>query len=193
LEGKMLPQSSFSSFLDCIFGYAILIAGLIVTPACLYFIARWLLVLLGRNKTPILRQFGKYGEEEFYCPLLNLLFWLIAFVVGAQLLLIAYTRDISPWNAPFWLSLAMLAYLCLPEVSARVPRWIRHLLEVLQYYPYWYHDLRSRTSRYERRRIAYLWLRLPAYVRSTHDSDDGTFMDWADLVIMGSVMEEDPG
>jgi hypothetical protein len=189
--GRQLVRYTPFSLETC--GFVFLISGFVFALASLFLIARWLLVLLGRSKAPILRQFGKYGEEEFFCPLLNLVFGVFTFIVSALLLVVGYTGEISLWNFPFWLSLAMLAYLCLPEISAGVPGWIRRLLEALQYYPRWYHDLRSRTSRYERRRIAYLWLRLPDYVRSTHDSDDGTFMDWADLVIMGSVMEEDPG
>jgi hypothetical protein len=57
--------------------------------------------------------------------------------------------------------------------------------------PRWYHELRDRTSRYERRRIAYMWLHLPLRLRITYNSSDRAFSQWADFVIMGTIREEE--
>jgi len=62
----------------------------------------------------------------------------------------------------------------------------------LMRFPRWYHELRERTTRYERRRIGYMWLHLPLRARLTYNSSDSLFLLWADFVIMGTIREEEP-
>jgi hypothetical protein len=58
-------------------------------------------------------------------------------------------------------------------------------------YPRWYHELRERTTRYERRRIGFMWLHLPARARLSYNSSDRWFFIWADFIIMGTIREEE--
>jgi hypothetical protein len=47
-------------------------------------------------------------------------------------------------------------------------------------------ELVGRTTRAERRRLAYMWLRLPAKLRLIYNSNDRAFMEWADMVILST-------
>ena len=53
-------------------------------------------------------------------------------------------------------------------------------------WPRWIHELREYTTRDERRRIAYNWLRLPLRTRLHYNSDDRAFMLWADLLVLST-------
>jgi hypothetical protein len=55
-------------------------------------------------------------------------------------------------------------------------------------HPRWLFELGERTSRLERRRIAYMWLRLPLRLRLIYNSNDRAFLEWADMVILSTLM-----
>lgn len=163
----------------CFLGVGILI--------CLYHLARVGLVVIGQRKSPVLASFERYSEHEaIYHPLLQFLGWLGMLVVGVWL--------VSGLLEGSLLAVFFVIVLTLPvgwlwyQFAYRVrPLLDRHFL-----FPLWYRDLYWRTSRYERRRIAYMWLRLPPSTRALLDADTHAFMGWTDLVIMGAVLEEDP-
>lgn len=153
-----------------------------------FLMAQTFLILFGRSKEPILRTFERYGEEIFYYPLVQLLVRIMAVAVCIELLIATITKV-----APFILYGSGLLFILAAATHYLVQRSaaLRSILAVLTAFPLWYHDVLSRTSRYERRRIGYLWYRLPARTRSTFNLSDELFIEWVDFVIMGAVMEED--
>ncbi len=55
--------------------------------------------------------------------------------------------------------------------------------------PHWYVELRERTTREERRRIAYMWLCLPRSTRLHYNGSDRNFQIWADQVILATISQ----
>jgi hypothetical protein len=152
---------------------------LIVSIAFLFRIG---LILIGALKGPILRSFEKYGEQEVvYYPLPSILFWSGVFLVSASVIL----RDAVGVSLQFVL-VAMLIFTA--AYAAYVNSSIaQHYPRIFMIFPRWYYDLRDRTSRYERRRLAYMWLWLPRRLRLIYNGSDRAFNQWADLVIMSSM------
>lgn len=141
------------------------------------YLVRTVLIIAGKLKGPILRHFERYGPNEFfYQPLPAFLGWLAAFMVGLGGVLNA-TVIFMPIAILF--AILSIVIWSMPEISARYPQWLLR-------YPYWLHELRERTGRYERRRMAYMWLRLPRRLKSTYNGNDGAFHEWADFVILGT-------
>jgi hypothetical protein len=161
---------------------------LVPITLCLVLLMRTILIMSGFLKGPILHSFEKYGDAEtVYYPLPALLLWsgLLVFSIG-------------PWIAPGLRSWTPVVLLGLPLLIAAyyayvTPQFALKYPDIFFVYPRWYHDLRERTTRYERRRIAYMWLALPAGMRLAYNGNDRAFNQWADLVIMATMTyEEDP-
>lgn len=157
-----------------------------VTVTSIIFLVRSTLILVGYVKDPILRTFSEYGpREKLYLPGQPLLVWSgILSVCGGA------------WAAPYQrLSTTLTTLGILAGIVAALGySYAEHAekihLKILKY-PLWYHDLRERTTRYERRRIAYMWLTLPFRARLSYNSSDRMFIVWADFVIMGTIREEE--
>lgn len=150
--------------------------------ACAALLARELLIVAGLLKDPILRAFEKYGDtESIYYPLPGLLLWFGLLLFGLGLLVGPVLGSVAPLVLPA-LGLTGAALWCYqhPELARRYP-------DLLMRYPRWYAELRERTSRYERRRLAYLWLTLPRRLRLRYNGSDRAFNHWADLVIMATM------
>lgn len=163
------------------------IIPLAVFFAALAFLGRHCLVLFGWLKGPILRECEKYGgDEAYYLALLPLLLWGGVFTITLGAWLSAFVGLSFPLTGlGVAMILAALAGYNSPTVAARWHRLVR--------LPRWYHELLDRTDRYERRRIAYMWLRLPWRARLAYNGDDRAFFVWVDLIVMGTVLdEEDP-
>lgn len=163
---------------------SILLVG--VTATCIIFLIRSTLILLGFLKDPILQTFSEYGpREKLYMPGQLLLVW------GGGLSFCA-----GLWAAPYaglsgtlcTFGILMMLVAALGYTYAEQAEKIH--LRLLKY-PLWYHELRERTTRYERRRIGYMWLDLPLRARLTYNSSDRAFLIWADFVIMGTIREEE--
>jgi hypothetical protein len=161
--------------------------GILFVCVCLVPILNALLIILGRIKTPVLQSFERYGEAEIiYHPLLQLLIWTGLLIGGARIYAgIVYDNLYALFDAPLVMGLVFALWRRYADQLR--PRFDRHLI-----LPQWYRELLQRTSRYERRRIAYMWLHLPQNTRAALDTDTTAFLHWADLVIMGNVLEEDP-
>jgi hypothetical protein len=147
------------------------------------------LILVGLLKDPVLRASERYADEDdLYYPLPALLFWFGIFLFAGGLLLAAVTRVRYPMYVVglFFMVLAYGAYTH-PNLAMKYPK-------LLLSYPRWYSDLRERTTREERRRIAYMWLWLPRRVRLFYNSHDPAFNLWADMIILSTVMKtvDDP-
>ncbi len=174
---------------------AILAALLALLVLCFYFIARTLVIMFGKLKAPVLRTFEPYGEEVFFCGWTTLLVWIIAagFVIEIFFIILFLPPRTELPPSILFVAGGLLLGACVFDSMAHHYRPLSHLTQLLPVFPLWYRDIYERTSRYERRRLAYRWLWLPKQMRTIFNRSDRVFMDWADLVIMGSVMEEDPG
>ncbi len=154
----------------------------------LAFLIRTGLILIGLMKGPILQTFEKYGDaENLYYPLPSMLLWAGVLMLSTTAFLADRTGIYVP-TAPVGLLLLAAAYFAYthPEIARQYP-------QVFMSYPRWYFELRGRTSRYERRRLAYMWLWLPRRLRLIYNSSDHAFNQWADLVIMATMrFEDDP-
>ena len=141
------------------------------------FFIRTVLIISGKLKGPILRQFEHYGPDEFfYQPLPAFLGWFGAFMVALGGLLNA-TSIFMPISILFWIVATIIW--TMPELSTKYP-------QILLRYPLWLTEIQQRTERYERRRMAYMWLRLSRRLRRTYNSNDTAFREWADFIILGT-------
>jgi hypothetical protein len=169
---------------------------LMVIGVYIFLIVRTVLVLTGWFKSVALRTFEQYGNERPFRPISDLVFRIVFLILLLQFL----GMPPSVKFVAFFLGGVMLLggldtfQDALVGLLRRVaPKYGELYVALIAYYPVWYRDLASRTSRYERRRIAYMWLRLSPHQRFLLDRDTPTFLHWTDFVIMGSVMEEDLG
>lgn len=160
--------------------FTILVPGLFIVS----FVAllRTGLILMGLLKGPILHTFEKYGDDEnVYYPLPSILLWL-----GVMLI------SISPWLAAGLGDLGLafvpgLALLLAAWIAFNNPQLALQFPALFMRYPRWYWELRERTSRQERRRIAYMWLWMPPRARLTYNGSDHAFNHWVDLVILSML------
>jgi hypothetical protein len=147
------------------------------------YIARSVLILIGVYKDPILRQFEKYGDDEsIYYPIP---FLLLAMSIFAFTLAELVSRNIRSgfllWLPGILLLVGAVLLYERRDIAERYP-------QIFLAFPRWYHQLREDTNRLERRRIAYMWLRLPWRTQLIYNSNSTAFLVWADLIVMGTVM-----
>jgi len=146
------------------------------------FTIRWVSILTGTHKGAVLSLFEKYGPDEpvFY-PLPQPLFWLGMLFLSGGILLRA--------NLPFSVTFSPLGVLLL--LGAALTHFKRiHFLPYFAKHPIlptWYVKLLAETARAERRRIAYMWLRLPRRTRLLYNANDRLFFVWAEQVIVATV------
>ncbi len=163
-----------------------MIIALFVTIASSAMLVRALMILTGVYKTPILRTFEEYGPmEKPFLPGLPVVLWSGVALVSVSL----WVGGIPGLT----FSLNCMGIVLLIVTGLAYNYWektAKYHLKVLPF-PRWYHELEARTTRYERRRIAYMWLHLPLRLRLTYNSSDKLFMIWADFVIMGTIREEE--
>jgi hypothetical protein len=161
-----------------------MIIFIIVGAISLFFLARTALVMAGLYKEPIIHVFEQYGPREaLYIPMLWLFLWSGTFLISFAAWLPAQFSFTCSVLGVLLLACAGLTYQNPEVVAGLYHRFVR--------LPRWYHELRDRTNRYERRRIAYMWLHLPLKLRITFNSSDYLFNQWADFVILGTVREEE--
>ncbi|MEQ8675382.1 MAG: hypothetical protein RLP44_10785 [Aggregatilineales bacterium] len=152
-----------------------------------FLLIRLILVMIGMHKAPLLALFEKYGDDEnhFY-PLPRMMLWLGIFLISTQL---AFSEI---FNLPsFIMAVGVFLVIIVYMVSNFIPDSVREYLQEFPPFPPWYHDLRARTERDERRRIAYMWLRLPLRTRLLFNSNNRAFFQWADLIIMATVTKDE--
>ncbi len=147
----------------------------------LFFMIRMLLIVMGLYKTPVIRSFEKYGgEENTHYPLFHLLVWLIVMSISLWFL-VSFLLDLS-----YMQLLGVVMLIVAPYVYNWLLRFAKRHPDVFSAYPQWYRRLRGRTSRYERRHIAYMWLHLSWGMRWSYNTHDRAFLQWADLVILAT-------
>jgi hypothetical protein len=157
---------------------ALLMIGILISASGL---VRLGLILAGVWKSPVLRRFERYSAfDDAYYPLPYLLMWAGALVLCAGLLIRQIAGTDFPAHMPglFLLLLALLAYRSF-GIARRYPgTWLAM--------PRWYAELRERTTREERRRIAFMWLMLPRRARLFYEWNTWAFRTWVDLVIVST-------
>ncbi|MCC6801695.1 MAG: hypothetical protein IT319_02330 [Anaerolineae bacterium] len=157
---------------------------LLLTLFSAIFLLVVVLIAAGLYKDPVLRQFERYAEfdDSFHLlPLFLLGMGLFALFGGVLFAAAVAPRYPSVVLGVIFLVLAYFAR----EQRARMNAYP----EVFMAFPRWYADLRQRTTREERRRIAYMWLCLPRSMRLHLNGSDRHFMVWADLVILATVTQ----
>lgn len=144
---------------------------------------RYGLIAAGMFKGPVLAVFARYQPDDTYYALPQLLLALAAFVVTGSLLLSLF----EPRAARGVILGVLLGVSAYAAYSLRDKA--RQNLHIFSPLPLWAVQLRRRTTREERRRIAFLWLRLPWRARIRYDVSDHHFDLWCDLVILGTITQ----
>lgn len=151
--------------------YAFLGSGLL-----LVMVLRSVLIVIGVHKDPILRSFEKYGEESRYSPFIVMIIWASLFIAYHMVIFL-------PSPGLFFMVLVVSAVL-VNAMFINPSSFFARLRPLFDRFPRWYVELSRRTTREERRRIAYLWLRLPIRTRVLYNTHDFYFFKWADLVLL---------
>ena len=136
---------------------------------------RSFLIVMGTYKDPVLASFEHYGEERVFSPFLTLVVWTILFIYFALFLYIQA-------GVLFTLGLILGAFIA--ALRERLEEWHHRYHSAFRIFPRWYFELVQRTDREERRRIAYLWLRLPLQTRLLYNARSEYFHQWVDLVLL---------
>ena len=143
---------------------------------------RMVLMISGQLKGPVLQYYERYGDEEIYFfPLPNLLMWLGLTVITGGFVLEIWQIVLVP-TVPIGVFLFAMA-----GVGYYAQRWVRQSADDLPLLPRWANTLFDNTTRHERRRIAYMWLRLPLRTRLLYNANDRAFFGWAELVIVATL------
>jgi len=149
----------------------------------LFIAGRLALILTGLYKSPLLTLFEKYGDEEnYFFPLPRLLFW-----TGTLMFSGADVFNEMAFYVPSVVPIVGFLFMILGYGAVTLPPHLQQSLDAYPPFPLWYHRLREHTSREERRRIAYIWLRLPARTRLLLNSNDRAFFHWTDLIILATT------
>lgn len=140
---------------------------------------RIVLITVGVLKGPVFRTSEKYGDrEEYFQVLPQLLLWAGLWFIGSGALLTTVVRGTFLPTQSLGMVLLAAALFCtiFPALGLRYFR-----------YPTWYFELQDNTTRLERRRIAYMWLRLSPRLRATLSSNQQAFREWADMIILSTI------
>lgn len=152
-----------------------MIVLLILTIVALTMTIRSFLIVMGAYKDPIFASFEDYGDERIFSPMFSLVAWGI---ILAYVMLYWY---ISPGIA-FTVGLVM----GLPLVAIResFTEMLMKYHEAFRVFPRWYYKLVQNTDRVERRRLAYMWLRLPPRTRLLYNTHTTFFDQWVEQVLV---------
>lgn len=147
------------------------------------FLLRYGLALTGTLKDPVLRVSAQYGADDTYYVLPWVLLSASGLILSVSLtlgMLMPGTNGVSVVA----ILIGLLAYgaWAARDTAKRHP-------EIFCPLPLWYAHLRANTTREERRRIAFLWLRLPLRTRLRYNFSHHHFWLWVDLVVLGTVTQ----
>jgi hypothetical protein len=147
-----------------------------------YFFARTILVILGRLKSPLLHTFEPYTDTPpMYNSLRNIAIWLTILLFGIVSCLADFMR------VPFMLVIPIVLAAIIAFAAEANAAAIYERVPCLMPLPGWYRELMARTTKLERRHLAYRWLALPSRARAHYNYNDKAFRLWADLVIASCI------
>lgn len=157
---------------------ALLIVGILISAG---YLLRLGMILTGLLKSPVLHRFERYTafDDAFY-PLPAILTAMGVLVLCLGLLM----REVAGTDYPA--HMPGLVLLALAFVAFRSFGFAKRYPGVFLALPRWYAELRERTNREERRRIAYMWLMLPRRARMYYEWHTWAFVQWVDLVIVST-------
>jgi hypothetical protein len=161
-----------------------MIVALILTVLSAAYLVVVILVAAGLYKDPVLRQFEHYAEEDDSFHLLP------SMLLGAGLFSLTGGVLFSATLAPRFPTIVLGMLFLLAAYTARMQREkLNRYPQIFLTFPRWYAELRERTTREERRKIAYMWLCLPRSMRLHLNGSDHHFTTWADQVILATVTQ----
>ncbi len=155
----------------------------LVVSASGLMLMRVVIIAVGMLKEPVLTAMARYESiDAFY--LLPLFLLMITIFIGSISGLVGMFQPTARFGLVLAIPLAIFSYMAFAAhpLASRYP----HIMCPL---PRWYADLRAETTREERRRIAYMWLRLPLRNRLRYNISNTHFRLWCDLVILGTVTQ----
>ncbi len=157
---------------------------LLITLVGALLIIRVIMIATGFYKEPLLRTFERYAQiDDSYNLLPPLLFGMGVFALGAGFLFV------DAVGGQFTPILFCGVFFVLAYYAQEKRRWMAQYPDIFLTFPRWYVDLRERTTREERRRIAYMWLCLPRSMRLHYNGSDQHFQIWADQVILATITQ----
>lgn len=157
----------------------VILTGLLVSSGS---VIRLLLTLTGQLKGPVLYHFLRYGDSErHFFPLPDMLFWVGLLIFFGSLALRRFMQFDYPTE------LVTLLFLFLAYLSYTYRDWVYDHTNHFPRLPLWTNELYEKTSRHERRRIAFMWLRLPLRTRLLYNANNHAFRLWADMVILATL------
>jgi hypothetical protein len=136
---------------------------------------RAFLIVVGTYKDPVLASFENYGEEKIFSPISSLTMWGVIFV---------YVTLFLYFQAAMVVVMGLAITIILASFRETFQEWLYTYHQYFRMFPRWYFELVQRTDREERRRIAYLWLRLPLQTRLLYNARSEFFHQWVDLVLL---------
>jgi hypothetical protein len=143
--------------------------------ALLYYAA----IVSGVYKDPLLARFRVYGKEQRHYPVCRLLD-----IFGAWCLMMASMLDALTVRTRHTNGFAPALFLILGVMALGVSVAARRKPALREALPRWYFTLLRTANRYERRQIAFAWLRIPRRMRWRLNGDQKAFGTWADTVRM---------
>lgn len=147
----------------------------IITVFAFAMAVRAFLVVIGVYKDPVFTSFEDYGEERIFSPMFSFVSWGGFF---AYIMLFWY---LNPGVA---FSLGLIIVLPLTATRATFLDMLYKYHESFRIFPLWYYRLVQNTDRQERRRLAYLWLRLPLKTRMIYNTHTILFEQWVEQVLV---------
>lgn len=158
--------------------------ALFCTMLSLVYLGYIVLVATGLYKDPVLRHFERYeqGDDGY--------FLLPAFLFAIGLVSLFGGYLFNAFVAPRYpLFILALIFFVAAYAAFTQPRFMAQYPQVFLAFPRWYVELRERTTREERRHIAYMWLCLPRSARLHLNGSNHHFNLWADYVILATVTQ----
>lgn len=147
----------------------------IVTLIALSMSIRSLLIVIGAYKDPVLASFEEYGSERIFSPVSHLILWSST---------LAYIMLYWYFEAGLALALGIIFVVPIAAFKDNFISFLENHPLLFRSFPRWYFDLVLRTDREERRRIAYMWLRLPIKTRMIYNAQRTLFNQWVEQVIL---------
>ncbi len=161
-----------------------MIVALILTVLSAAYLVAVILVAAGLFKDPVLRSFEHYTQEDDSFHMLP------AMLLGAGLFSLTGGVLFSAAVAPRFPTLILGGIFLILAYTAHMQREkMSRYPQIFLSFPRWYAELRERTTREERRKLAYMWLCLPRSMRLHLNGSDHHFMTWADQVILATVTQ----
>lgn len=148
----------------------------LVTIATLIMTLRAFLMVLGAYKDPILSTFEAYGPDEpVFSPFYSLVAWAL---ITLYIVMFLY------FNMGLIFGIGLFVLIPIVAFRFEMERLLKRYQSIFCSFPRWYLELIQSTDREERRRIAFLWLRLPLRTRMLYNTNSHYFHLWVDQVLL---------